>query len=65
MIFGGDAMVDDTTKRQPEDPKRVNINQEHEIAYWCKKWAISKDRLLKLVKEVGPMVADILKKLKR
>ena len=65
MIFGGDAMVDDTTKRQPEDSKRVNINQEYEIAYWCKKWAISKERLLKLVKEVGPMVADILKKLKR
>jgi len=58
-------MVDDTKKRQPEDPKRVNINQEWEIVYWCKKWAISREKLLKLVKEVGPMVADILRSLKR
>lgn len=58
-------MSDNTNIRQPEDPTKVNINQQWEIDYWCKKWSITKERLLKIVKKVGPMVVDIKKELGR
>lgn len=58
-------MSDNTNIRQPEDPTKVNINQQWEIDYWCKKWSITKERLLKIVKKVGPMVVDIKKELAR
>lgn len=58
-------MSDNTNIRQPEDPTKVNINQQWEIDYWCKKWSITKERLLKTVKKVGPMVVDIKKELGR
>ncbi len=58
-------MSDNTNIRQPEDPAKVNINQQWEIDYWCKKWSITKERLLKIVKKVGSMVVDIKKELGR
>lgn len=52
-------MSDDLTRKGPEDPKKVNMSQTWEMDYWSQKFGISKDKLLKAIAAVGPMVADI------
>lgn len=52
-------MPDNLKRRQPEDPKRININEAWELDYWSSSLNVSKDRLKQAVKAVGPMVADV------
>ncbi len=52
-------MSDDLTRRQPEDPTKVNINQQWEIDYWCRKFGVSEGELRQAIEKVGPMVKDV------
>ena len=52
-------MPDDLTRRQPEDPKQINVNQDWELNLWSKKFGVSKDRIKEAVKAVGPWVKDV------
>ncbi len=56
-------MPDDVTRRQPEDPQRINIKQDWEVGYWSVKLGCSKAELIAAVKKVGPMVEDVKKEL--
>lgn len=56
-------MPDDVTRRQPEDPQRINISQEWELDYWSRRLGCTKEELIAAVKKVGPMVSDVKKKL--
>jgi len=52
-------MTDDLNRITPEDPKRINVNQDHELEYWSKKLGITKELLVTVVETVGPMVKDV------
>lgn len=47
-------MVDDLTKRGPQDPSRINTNEDWELAYWSKKFGVSPAQLKAAVDKVGP-----------
>lgn len=46
------------------DRSRIHVDKEWEVAYWSKKLGLSKDALVDIVGEVGPVVEDVVKKLK-
>ena len=52
-------MPDDLTRKGPEDPKKINVNQSWEIKYWTDKLGVSEQQLRKAVQAVGPLVADV------
>jgi hypothetical protein len=58
-------MADDTAKRDFRNRDRINRNEEYEIQYWTKELAVSKSRLIAAIEDVGPMVADVKKALRR
>ncbi len=55
-----------TTKPKPHrrTPKRVNVNEQYEAAYWSKRFATTPEKLKAAVKKVGVMVEDVEKELK-
>ena len=52
-------MPDNLKRRQPEDPKRINVGEEWELDYWSQDFGVTKERLKQAVRAVGPMVADV------
>jgi hypothetical protein len=56
-------MTDDKTQRVPRDAERVNVNEDYEVRYWCKKWGVSEQQLRDAVKRVGVMSKDVAKAL--
>ena len=46
-------MADDLKNRGAQDRARVNIHEDHEVAYWTKKWGISKEQLAAAVEKAG------------
>lgn len=60
-------MADDKTKTQPQDAKRVNVNEPYELRDWSKKFGCTEEQLRNAVKNVGTSaekVAEYLKKKK-
>jgi hypothetical protein len=57
--------MDNTKKTGKADDVRINVNQDHELAYWSQKFGCTKQELRDAVKEVGVMVADVRKYLKK
>ena len=57
-------MSDDKTKTAPQDAKRVNVNEEYELAYWSKRLATTPEKLRAAVSKVGVMVNDVEKEMK-
>lgn len=39
-------MADDLKRKGPEDPRQINMNQEHEVRYWTQKWNITREQLV-------------------
>lgn len=56
-------MPDDTTNRGAADRARINVHEDHEVAYWTKALGVSADELRKLVEKVGPMAEEVRKQL--
>jgi hypothetical protein len=52
-------MADNSTQRGPQDAMRVNVNQDHEVQYWTRKFGVTKEQLAAAVKAVGPMAKDV------
>lgn len=52
-------MADDKTLRGPADRTRINVNEQHELAYWTKELGVSRDQLQAAVQSAGVMVADV------
>ncbi|MEO8594866.1 MAG: DUF3606 domain-containing protein [Candidatus Solibacter sp.] len=57
-------MVDDRTKRAPQDAKRIHVNEEYEAAFWSQRFGSAPETLKATVKKVGVMANDVEKKLK-
>jgi hypothetical protein len=56
-------MADDLKNRGPQDRNRVNTSEEWELRYWSNEFGVSQDQLKAAVDAVGPVVADVRKKL--
>ena len=52
-------MADDLTRRGPEDPQKININQYHEVRYWTGKFGITEQTLRAAVSAVGVYKTDV------
>ena len=61
--FGG-TMSDDTQKRGPQDAKRINMSQEHEVRYWTEHFRCSREKLQEAVDAAGPMADAVERRLK-
>lgn len=58
-------MPDDLTRKKPEDPTKINLNQSWEIKYWTNKLGVSEQQLRNAVRAVGSLVVDVKRYLKR
>jgi Protein of unknown function (DUF3606) len=52
-------MPDNLNRTQPEDPNKINVNQQWEAAYWCRTLGVTELALRAAVGAVGPMVRDV------
>ena len=52
-------MSDDLKRRVPEDPTKINVNQQWELDYWTKELGVPEETLISIVSLVGPMVAKV------
>jgi hypothetical protein len=59
------SMVDDKTKRAPQDTKLISLEEEYEIDYWTERFGVSRDRLATAVRRVGHSAAAVEKYLTR
>jgi hypothetical protein len=46
-------MADDKTLKGPQDRSRINLEEDYEVRYWCKKFAVTPDKLRAAVEKVG------------
>ena len=58
-------MPDNKQKTRPQDSSRINIHEEHEVRYWTQALGVPKDKLVKVVEEVGTSAEAVRKALKR
>ena len=54
-------MADDRNLRGPQDRQRINLSEDYEVAYWSKKWDVSREQLTEAVRKAGPMSAAVAK----
>jgi len=46
-------MSSDSSKQGPQDRSKINLSEDHEIAYWTKELGVTEERLRQLVKDHG------------
>ena len=46
-------MVDDKTKRRPQDSSLISLSEAWEVDYWTERFGVSRDRLRAAAQEVG------------
>ena len=56
-------MADDKSKKGPQDRSRINLSEDYEVRYWCKKFGVTPDRLRQTVDKVGNSAAAVRKEL--
>ena len=56
-------MSDDKTRTGSQDRLRINVHEDYELRDWSKRLGVTSERLKELVKQHGPMAADIRKAL--
>lgn len=52
-------MADDLTIREPQDKTLINMNQEWEVNWWCKKFGCTRSQLQAAVNAVGSSAAKV------
>lgn len=52
-------MSDDLTRKGPEDPTKINVNQSWEVDYWIDELGVAARQLRDAVNAVGPLVVDV------
>jgi hypothetical protein len=56
-------MADNLQSAGPQDRSRINVNEEWEVRYWTQELGVSKEKLAEIVKEVGPSVTAVRKRI--
>jgi hypothetical protein len=46
-------MADDLSNRGGSDRSRINVNEPHELRYWCQKLGCTETQLKQAIREVG------------
>jgi NTP pyrophosphatase (non-canonical NTP hydrolase) len=46
-------MADDKTKRAPQDAILISLEEDYEVAFWTRKYGVTKQRLADAVAAVG------------
>jgi hypothetical protein len=57
-------MSDHSRESGERDADRIDVNHEAECRYWSEKFGVSADRLREVVREVGPGVSDVQRRLR-
>ena len=52
-------MSDDLNNRGGRDRQRIDVNQDHELRDWSKKFGVSKEQLKEAVQAVGTEAAKV------
>jgi hypothetical protein len=52
-------MADDLKQTGSRDDQRIDVNQDHELTYWSKKFGVTRDQLREAVAKAGPMVKNV------
>lgn len=58
-------MADNLNQTGRTDDARINLDQDHELAYWSEKLGVSREQLRDAVQAAGPMVKNVQKHLNR
>jgi hypothetical protein len=56
-------MADHLTFRGPQDRTRINLSEDYEVHYWCKKLGVTPDVLRAAVEKVRNSVAAVEKEI--
>jgi hypothetical protein len=56
-------MADDKTNRGPQDASRIDMHEDYEVAYWTKKFGVSKVELESAVAAAGVSADAVAKEL--
>ena len=56
-------MADNAKKAGKRDRERINVNQAYEVRDWAERLGVSETVLRKAVQKVGPMAADVRRRL--
>jgi hypothetical protein len=59
------TLPDDIVKKGPQDADRVNVHEEHEVEYWCKRFGVTPTLLRAAVEKVGTSARKVETELKR
>ncbi|HAQ61722.1 TPA: hypothetical protein DCR49_06970 [Candidatus Delongbacteria bacterium] len=54
-------MPDDKTIRQPDDGKRIDINDPYEVRSWCAIFGVTEEKLKQAVRAVGDSAGAVKK----
>ena len=46
-------MVDDKTKRRPQDSTRISLSEDWEVDYWTERFGVTRARRREAVQQVG------------
>jgi hypothetical protein len=57
-LLGG-RLADSLEKTGRQDDTRIDIDQDHEVAYWSNELGVSRDQLRSAVAKAGPMVKNV------
>ena len=51
-------MTDDKTKKT-EDRRQIDVHEAYELAYWSRKFGVSREELAEAVQKVGTNAEDV------
>ena len=52
-------MADNLKKRGGADRARINVNQDHELRNWARKFGVTEEQLKDAVKIAGPIADEV------
>ncbi|HTQ13280.1 MAG TPA: DUF3606 domain-containing protein [Rhizomicrobium sp.] len=52
-------MPDDRLRRDEPGRNRIDIRESHDVEYWAGQFGVSRDRLIEVVKVVGPATRNV------
>jgi len=58
-------LADEAAKTVPADASRVNVGDEPEVEYWCRKFGVSPAQLRAAVAKIGDLARRVETELKR
>jgi Protein of unknown function (DUF3606) len=63
--YSKEELLPDAAKTASQDAGRVNINEESEVEYWCRRFGVTPAQLRDAVAKVGDLARRVETELKR